>query len=413
MFVALQSERSRSARRAFAALCLLPSLALVLWGAWWRSPLHRDAYRRELEAMLGAGVRIGGLEHLGPGRVRLERMAVRDADGASALEVPSLDVDLGPGEVRLAAPAAAIGGRGMEALGRLARAWLSDPHRFRRDVVADVRSLDSGGGAGGGVRIECVATDAGRAVRVRTAPESSDGLVVRVLEDASGGAPRLEVSAASSRPVPVELLSVLLEWPGLSAALGPRAVVTGAMTLTRAGSDSAATFSGTIDGADLTTATAATAFGVRGGFSLRVERGEVIDGRLVSLDGRLTGGPGDVASATLESLVAALGARAGAGWDRSTERIAFDSLSARVAIAGGEFSVEADRGPLVAAGGRPILEAPIRGVPVERLAWALAPPAAEVVPAVPSTAWLLRVLPLRSSPGPAGAGPSASRPLRR
>lgn len=413
MFVAWQAERTRFVRRIFLAACLLPCAAVAGWAAWRHAPAHRDGLRRGLEAALGVGLSIGRVEHLRPGCVRLSDVAVRDDRGEIVLRLDAAEVEWSAGEARFrtaeldATPAA------VAVAVRAARAWLDEPARHPRDVVVEVGRMAWAGEPATtsfGLRAECVAAPTGRAVRVRHEPETADGLVVRALVGTEGEPERLESRGVASRPVPVGVAAVLLDWPALAEVAGATATISGSVTTTTERGRTKGAFEGVLDGVDLAACTRLLPFRAAGRVGVRVDRCRVEDDRLVELSGGVVGGPGTVDRKALEALVTALGSRPGPAWPSSSASAPFDRLAAGFAIDSAGIRVTGAEGVgLIARDGRSVLDAPAYGVPIDRLAWALAPPGSKPVPATAVTGWLLSVLPLPEAVGSGQSPPAATR----
>ena len=437
MFVAQHSARSRFVRTAFLAAGLLPCAALLSWASWRHSWGHREALRRSIEGHLGVGLSIGNVEHLRPGCVRLRDVVVHEKGSGAGIGIPCLDADVAAGEVRLRAMVVNSTPAAVAMLASLGRAWLEQPLRFERNVVVEVdelrvasgpRSTAVDGGIapwdGGGVRVECVGTDGGRAIRIRTAPDSGDELVVRVLDDTPDGRSAVEVQGRSSRPLPVPLVAAVLDWPALARTCGAAATVSGSIDA-RSGADG---WGGVIDAElariDLSASTAGLSLRLDGEGALSIPEGRFAAGRLSRGRGRITGGPGSIARESLAMLVSIVGCQPGVAW-KTIERggeVRFDRLSADFSIApdGVTLAADADAGLIRIPGGA-LLTAPPGPVGIDRIAQALSHAALAAVPATPTSAWLLSTIPLpppstsgdTTAPPDAGAlPPSSAEPAR-
>ncbi len=416
MFVAWQAERTRMVRRLFIAACLVPCAAVAGWAAWRHGAGHRDGLRTSLEEALGTGLSIGRVEHLRPGCVRLERVAVQDDRGRTVLRLDAAELEWSAGEVRFRVPALDLDPAVAAIAAGAARDWLAEPRRFPRDVVVEIGEILSPPPPGPadpaprGLRVECVAAPTGRAVRVRTEPEGGDGLVVQAFAGHDGEPSRVETHGVAVASLPIEVAAALLDWPELPEATGPGATLSGTLATTIADGRLAGTFAGVLDRVDLAACTRRLPFRAEGGVRVAIEGCRVEDGRLAELRATVTGSAGAVERTALEALAGALGARPGAAWPTRTATASFDLLRARIDLDADGLRVSGvGNGAIVSRNGAAILEAPPNAVPVDRIAWALSPPAAAQVPATAVTGWLLSVLPLPRSADAAQARPAAPR----
>lgn len=413
MFVAQRADRARRVKRAFAALCLLPTLVLAGVAVWRQSPLPRESFRRQAASALGVGVTVGAVRHLRPGVVAVERMAFLDDAGQAGLELERAELEVTAREFRLRTGAAHVSPAGAAWLVRLARAWLLEPGRFGRDVVIEVGAVVPEGAKedaeGFAMRAECVAATNGRAVRLSAG--NGEGLLVQSFVAGAGEPARYEVSGSWSRDLPVGVVAACLEWTALESLVGPMATISGTITAMRSAGVSRGSFAGVVDGIDLAACGGAGPLVAEGRVRLDVERALFDDGRMVGAAVRVSGGPGAIGRGTLDAVAAALGGRARAAPARPHEaRLPYDVLALRAVLGDDGITFEgAAGGAVIIAGGAPLLELPAGPVPVSRLAWALSPASAPAVPATRESAWLLSVLPL---PRAAGLPPPAAGPRR-
>jgi hypothetical protein len=172
---------------------------------------------------------------------------------------PVVDLESSPTEVRLRVGRVACSPRLARAATELVRQWLGQPTRFPLDCVVDVGELSwlaataspapgkDGIGRFPGLRIECVAAEGGRAVRL-SGGGSADGAArtdeLRVLTTTTAataaGPPalRLEVAGAVATPVPVAILEACLGCDAGALSCGADAVVSGRIDSTCEGSGS-------------------------------------------------------------------------------------------------------------------------------------------------------------------------------
>ena len=416
MFVAWQSERTRVVRRLFIAACLIPCAVLAGWAAWRHGMTHRDSLRASLEAALGTGLSIGRVEHLRPGCVRLEQVAVQDDRGQTVLRLDAAELEWSAGEVRFRTPVLDLDPAVATIAATAARDWLAEPRRHPRDVVVEIGRLRPATQPGPadppprGLRVECVSAPTGRAVRVRSEPEGGDGLVVQAFAGDEGMAPRVDGRGVALESLPVAVVAALLDWPDLREVAGPAATLAGTLETTTADGRLGGTFAGVLDRVDLAACTRRLPFHAEGLVRVEIERCRVENGRLAEWRATVVGSAGAVDRSALEAMAGALGARPGSAWPAGSATAAFDRLGARIDLDADGLRVRgAGDGALVSRGGATILEAPPQAVPVERLAWALSPPASARVPATAVTGWLLSVLPLPAATDAAQASPGAPR----
>ncbi|MFM9026173.1 MAG: hypothetical protein ACKON7_12695, partial [Planctomycetaceae bacterium] len=253
-----------------------------------------------------------------------------------------------------------------------------------------------GGWAGG-------APGAARGVGVgRRAAESGvdEVRVVRAAADAAGAdaAEHLDVAAALATPLPYAVMAAILgSGPAATLPVGPSATVAGRVTASRAAGRWAGTARGRVEGVDLAACTAALPAGATGTMDVAVRSIEWRDGRLAAADVGCTAAAGRVDRRLLDALVAAIGCRAGAAYVGAGDREStFDALGCTLRISGRGVELTGDErwgGSIAVAAGRPLLDPPHGVVPVERLAWLLAPPGAVYVPSSGAGTWLMSILP--------------------
>lgn len=412
MFIPRSARRIRFARTAFVLGGLLPCAAVVGWAVHRHSAAHRDAVRGRWEQAVGLPIQVASVEHPLPGVVRARGCTLASADGRPVLELAGVDVETSPTEVRVGIAALACDPAAAGVLAGLAEEWLLRGARFRRDVVIDVGDLawvvrGSGGHverfAVGPVRIECVAQGADRAVRVVRRAAESGVDEVRVVRSAADGDPtvaaeHLDVEAALATPLPYAVMAAILgSGPVATLPVGPSATVAGRLTASRAAGRWAGTARGRVEGVDLAACTAALPAGATGTMDVAVRSIEWRDGRLAAADVGCTAAAGRVDRRLLDALVAAIGCRAGAAYVGAGDRESpFDALGCTLRISGRGVELTGDDrwgGSIAVAAGRPLLDPPHGVVPVERLAWLLAPPGAVYVPSSGAGTWLMSILP--------------------
>jgi hypothetical protein len=415
MFVAQQAARSRVVRTTFIVACLIPCALVVAWAGWRRTAWHRDRLVRQWAGAVGMPLSVDSVEHVRPGSLRLHGVRVDDDRRGALVEIPRIDVESSGTEVRIRLPELTCSPAAIAAIVHLGRAWLDEPARFDRNVVIDVAQIgfdDAVGTAGdaanhASVRIECVGTESGRAIRLRTEPESEEGFVVQSLAGTDGPGRRMALRGMVAKPVPIAAVAAALGWSGGGQAAGPAAHLTGAIDAewSEHGWDGA--FSATLTEVDLAAVTATLPWSARGRARVVVDECRMTAGRMTSIRGGVEVGAGGLEQAGLEALVTTLGCRPGPGWRPATRR-------GEVGFVGGAASLEIDRrglrigntafsGILCGDDGM-LLEPPVAGVSLDRVARALSPATTVAVPATPMSAWLLSVFPVPPGDAPGAAG---------
>lgn len=409
MFVPRSARRVRFVRAAFVSAVLLPSALLVTWAVLRRSAAHRDAIRMEWERAIGLPIAVETVEHPLPGVVRARGCSLAAPDGRPVLATAGVRVEFSPTEVRIGIEAIDCDPAGAGLLAALAQDWLRRGARFRRAVVVDVADLAwvSRGTDGvavrrpvGAVRVECVMQGGDRAVRIvrRDAGDAADeARVVRAEPDGTGGE-RLDVEASWHEPLPASILAAVCGGAVDVAPLGGSTVVRGRLAAACAGGRWTGSATGRVEGIDLAACTAALAGRAVGTMDVVVRGVEWRGGRLATADLTCDAPSGRVDRRLLESLVSTLGCRAGpafVGAAVERDRV-FDAVGCAIRIDGRGLELAGSPrlgGALAVAAGRPLLESPVGIVPLERLAWMLAPSGAVYVPSSGPGSWLMSILP--------------------
>ena len=199
-------------RTAFVLVCLVPCVVLAAWAAYRSSPLHRDLATMAWARQIGLNVGCDRIDHVRPGCVRLSKCELRADDGSVVASFDVVEVETTPTEVRIRLPVFHATNEACAAVGRMARNWLTEPARHPRAWLVEVasvrwqhgfeeqRGLEEKGELKSGVRVECVAVGAERAVRIRREPATNDE--VRIVRSADGERGRFTVEARVDEPVP-------------------------------------------------------------------------------------------------------------------------------------------------------------------------------------------------------------------
>ena len=240
-----------------------------------------------------------------------------------------------------------------------------------------------------------------------------------------------------TQPLPLAVFEALTGLQAGALPLGDDAVVSGTVAALLDDGQASGSAQGRVDRIDLAAASRHLPHRVSGEAVVAVERLAWSRGRITACECECSVSRGRLSQRLLDACVSALGCRPGPAYRslaREEVRV-FDDASAllRIDSAGIDLRAAPERaGSLVRTQGLSIVDEPRMPVPLDRLAWLLAPPGSVAVPASAATAWLLGFftidVPVPSngtgnavgvSPGntPAknGGSPSgqAVRPLRR
>jgi hypothetical protein len=441
MFIPRSSARLRLVRLLFLGLALGPSALVATWAAHLRSDGHRDDVRRGWERALGVPIRVGAVTHPRPGVVWVESCVMSAPDGPARLALPRVEVETSAAEVRLRIPSVRGDAAAAGLLAALAADWLARGARFDRNCVIEVddfvwvtpgvEASNAGQRAGtpSGLRIECVATAEGRAVRVvRRGAEGQSDSEVRVVRspgdepagDAAGPAAtaRIDVVGRWTDPLPWGVLVALASaTPTRESFTGPGAAVTGRVEAWRDDRGWHGSLAGRIEDVDLAACGATLGVSAAGSAMVDVRTIEWAADRIVDCELEWRVGRGHVSSSFIEALIGTLGCRlamplagAAVGGVHS-----FEAAGALVRIHAGGLELLAGprlSGALALADGKALIWPPSGPVPLDRLAWLLAPPRTPAMPAAGPGAWLMAIMPKTGAPDGA-ADDRGDRPPRR
>lgn len=403
---------------AFVILCVVPCAALVGLAVHRAGESHRRAVAAAWGRSIGLDLECDAVVHVRPGCVRIPRLTIHGPDGRVAATIDSMEVETTPTEVRLRLPGLQVAPAAAAVFGRLARNWLNEPARHDRAWLVDVRSVRwSGEGlaeppwAGRdaepspehdpGFRVECVANDGQRAIRVRREPATDDE--IRIVQTVAEGDVRTTAEGRFGRAVPTACVAAAIGIAPASPEGGDEGWCSGSVEVERV----AGVWSGRIEGC-VERFSAATivrllgsSFRLDGTARVDLARATLDDGRLVESDTTVTIERGTVSQEVIDRLIQVAQCRAGEAY-RVAESTAngpdsrpFDRLACRMRLDRGGLSLRAvdeDRG-IVSVAGRAVLEGPVDRIEPERLLWAFAPRDARPLPATPATAWLEPLVP--------------------
>jgi hypothetical protein len=455
MFIERSAGRIRTVRTLFVLLAVVPCAALCGWAVLRHSVGHRQAVEGRFARLLGLPVRIERVEHPRPGALRLRGCVLCAPAGEPVVAVPVVDVESSATEVRVRLERVACTPQLARVLAALAQDWLRQPSRFPLDVVLDVgevswatggvatHSSESGSagvddvaGRPARVRVECVAGNGSRAVRVsRSEPVDPTVAIdeVRLIATAApdsaaaqdGADVRLEAAGTIARPMPVAILTAFARLGADSLAAGADAIASGRFDSRREAGLWTGSADGRIERIDLAAVAARLPHRMTGEATLVVGRLDWVRGRITSCDGRFSAGRGTVEQRLLDTLVTAIGCRPGPAYRGPLGETVrdFDEAGAQLRIGAAGVDIRGDPGratALAVTKGLAVVEEPPAAVPLGRVAWLLSPPSAMPVPASPATAWLLGIFSddiVAGEPGRPGGGRGAAeqagRPARR
>jgi hypothetical protein len=407
MFVAQQAARSRVVRATFVVACLIPCAWLACCAIWRRTSAHRDGVLLEWGAVIGMRLSAESIDHIRPGVLRLRGLIVHDDHGGAVVQLPLLEVETAGSELRVRLPGVSCPPAAAAVIASLGRRWLDEPARFGGNVVIDVARLDVGtqpseGIAGrGGVRVECVGTEGGRAIRLRAEPETDEGIVVQSLAGDVVDTRRIAVRGAVTTPLPVAVVAAILDWPALAQAVGAEAALAGSIDAHVGANGWQGAFGGVLEGIDLAALTTPLPWRVTGNARLSIDECRMVAGRVASVRARLMTGAGSLEQEGLEHLVSSLGCRPGPGLRQMPRGSDIDFVRSDMAVAIDDRGLRitgVEGSGIVMSSGGVLLEPPVAGVSLDRVARALSPATPLAVPATPISGWFLSRFPFPQGP---------------
>lgn len=411
MFIERSVSRIRLVRTLFVLLGLLPCLALGGWAALRHSRMHREALERQVERLVGLPLSCRSVEHVRPDALRLRDCRLSSSAGGLVFEAPVIDVELSPGEVRLSIARVDCTPALVRGLLGLAADWLDHPGRFPRDCVVDVADFRWSGragatpGAASGLRLECVAANGSRAIRARrggAGGDPPDEVRLRTVADSeaagAAGPPeatrRLELEARVAEAVPAGIVEALLGVDPGGLPLGEEASISGELGLAIEDGRFSGTARARVERIDLAVVSRHLPHRLAGEATVSHAELACTQGRITACDVRIDVSRGRVAQRLLDAAVSVLGCRPGPAFRTLTgeETRSFDDLAIMVKVSRSGVELRADparAGGLARVQGLALVEEPRAPVPLDRVAWFLAPPGVVALPAARATAWLL------------------------
>ena len=93
MFVERSAAKIRAVRTLFVLACLLPTVGLVGWAWYRRSPLYADPLTAGWSRTLGLTVTAESLQHLRPHVMRLQEVAILDTAARPLTRLPEAELE--------------------------------------------------------------------------------------------------------------------------------------------------------------------------------------------------------------------------------------------------------------------------------------------------------------------------------
>ncbi|MFZ4733670.1 MAG: hypothetical protein ACOYK7_14105 [Pirellulales bacterium] len=401
MFVERSAGRIRLVRRLFILCGLAPLAGLVAVAAWRHGDTRRGWLEDRIAAALSAPVSIGAVTDSRPGVMVLEDVVVGDTAAGTGLAVrlARVRVEESTDEIRLAIDAWECPPGVAPVLARLLRAWQDGEYRFRRHWVVDCGRLgwgtESSAPALERVRVECVAADRSRAVRIHGVTAGGDGVDVRILrmQEGAGGEVRFEGELRFGAPVPAAVVAGVL---GLGRTVGAATATLQGEARFAWGADGwSGRCSGVADGVPLGNLTAGLPYGVDGGASVAVDHAEIRFGRLVDARFECRAVRGTISRRLVAAAIDWLGCRPVRALSGDAD-IPYREMAwgCRLGDHGIELVGLGTDASILADEAGPLVAPPVGVMPADRLAWLVSPPGLPVVPASSWTGVLLPWLPI-------------------
>lgn len=403
MFIARSAARVRLARTLFLIGGVLPCAALVAWAIWLKSDGRRDAVRDRWQAVVGLPLAIGSVEQPRPGVIRARRCAILGADGRTLVEMPMVELESSVDEDRLRIDSFRCDAGVATVLAGLGREWLGRDVRFPRSCVVEVADFSwrapaplppmVDAAAITGLRVECVAHDASRAIRI--VRRGDEARVVRTPPSADGAEESITCDAAWKEPVPLGVIAEFVGCGGSSAAAASSATVAGAVEARTSPAGWCGTARGRIEGIDIAACARALDSQAAGRATVAVERLVWNAGRLTDAVVSCEVGAGWVDGRLFDRFTVALGCRPGPAAPAAAAERSFDAAGMVLQIGADGLRVSplpGLGGAIATARGGVVLQPPAGPVAIDRLAWMMAPPGTVFVPAEGPGAWLMSVL---------------------
>jgi hypothetical protein len=249
-------------------------------------------------------------------------------------------------------------------------------------------------------------------VRLRTVPDGEASGANRPL-----GTTRFELEGRVAEPMPADIVEALLGTEPGGSPLGERASISGELGLAIEDGEFNGTARVRVEQVDLAALSRHLPHRLVGEATVSHAELTCARGRITACNARIDVSRGRVAQPLLDAAVSMLGCRPGPAFRSLTgeEARSFDDLAILLTFSGAGVEVCADptrAGGLARVQGLAIVEEPRVPVPLDRLAWFLAPPGARALPAARATAWLLERLSWDTAAAPEAARIPANQAVR-
>lgn len=432
MYALRQSTRRKLCRAAFLTACLLPLGALVVLGAYRRTPSHVRDCEAALGHALGLRVDVGSVEHPRPGIARYFDVALGDAEtGRPLARCEHIEVRTPPlgGATECLVYGITLRQEDLSACYAIVERLLRHEHGIQSDEI--LLSLEDIVLLSGSAEQAIERVDGSIEVDATHGDARFDVLPAPGEADAEGGeetARRVALQIVRDRRLPTPATEIAwqtgavgVRWAWLAAVYDQLPALNGARFI---GSIRAAEHDGewqvAIEGSlkhvDLADAvTRPFGYSATGDIAMEIERAQFQDGKLVALKAQLSGGPGRVSSTLLDAAATALGCGAQPREAVATQSVPYTALDFGVTIDQGLTIVgrcrDATGAMLIGANRQPLLVEP-KQQPISTLALVrmMGGAGGQNVPATRQAALMLKWLPLPAAQSAAKRPASATNP---
>lgn len=422
MFLVAERTRRRWCRRAFLALCLLPTALVLALVLGLRSERYRQYRVRQLADTLGLKAQCSRVCHPRPGQIRWENLRLEQPEsGQLVASFPQLDGWFDPQGLLLRAASAEFQGSQWVEAERLLQSSLTGrgprpPRRCQMLVAAarihtlaepltlgpiDLRWEQAAAGPAWQLACELARGDQVARCRIRATRDRNQTPAVTTVE-----------LRTDQSPWPIALLG--MPWQS-HLSLGHQSEFTGQMRLVQGSTGWTADVAGRLSQVQLEPLVAGRLpHQLSGTAEVRIDRAQIADGRLVYWAGAVTAGPGQVSRGLLDAWMTSLGTAQARRLSESSARVVeFERLEMAVVLDAAGVSLRgspAERGAILIDRQGPLVREPQGTQPLAALVRALAPAAGLTLPATREADQLARWLPWSA---PDAGQPMASRPLVR
>lgn len=404
MFALSYTTRCLVCRAAFLAVCVVPTMAVLLYAGWIRHPAHLAGYERRLETRLRMSASIAAVEQIQPGRMLLHNVELRRrTSGRWLFRTPKLET--GSNEATLVLIAShvdlsgdcwahlvdlleehAAGSNDTVALSASRVNWHCGQQVTQLEqLVARLQQGESGPVCE--LRFRLQDRRAAEPVRLMVARVRDDERQLTGYEFDTG-----------DLHVPCSLALPALPW---LVRLGPHAEFSGHVILYHGDEGWQGELRGRLRGIDLRRLMSDPIDQeVHGMAELRLERARFDRNRLSHASGTLTAGPGMIGPSLRLSAIRSWRLVASPAAAQSAELLPYDELALQFTITSAGLNIagaclEGPKGTILGDRHQPLLSTagPEEHLPLVSLIHLLAPTSNELVPASRQAGRLLEMLP--------------------